>query len=106
MNNKKEYIEKVRKGIELYELMEKMENNEKLTIRYNNKKYRICCLIHDFKTIENRKDYIIDDGEMFGRSMNIDMEYSGKSFLLVYTYDLFRNQTVHKIDFGKVEIVG
>lgn len=101
------YIDRVKKGIELYAAMEALtKENDTLTISYGDRgEYNI--KMHSFERSngETRRSYIITDGKFFGYSMNIDMEKSGKSFLHCYTYDLFSNETHAKLYFEHITIV-
>lgn len=99
MNKREEYINKVKTGIELRKVMESLEDGQNLHMMYNGTKYEIHCSVYK----DEERLYSIGDTALFGRRMNIDLEKSGKSFLLCYTYDLFSNRTTHRVDFGKVK---
>ena len=100
-----DYINRVKRGIEVYEAMAALKDSQELKITYNGERYNIHCSEFVRKNNEVSRIYSINDTKVFGKSMNIDMEKSGKSYLLVFVFDLFKNQTTHKVDFSKVEIV-
>ena len=100
------YINRVKKGIEVYAVMEALGKNEKLTISFGNRgNFVITC--HEFERVsgEISRSYTIGDGQLFGKQMNIDDEKSGKSYLHCYSFDLFSNQTVAKLYFEHITIV-
>lgn len=106
-NTRSNYINRVQKGIEVYAAMEALANGEKLTIAFGNRG-NFVITYHEFEHItpgETRRSYTISDGKIFGRSMNIDDEKSGKSYLYCYTFDLFTNKTVAKLYFEHITIV-
>jgi len=98
---KTSYIDRVKKGQELYSQLEELNDGDSLVISYNNNKYEINC--HKFNS---GKSFAIGKyGEIFGNRMNIDMEKSGKSYLFCYTYDLFGKETNKKLYFENVDII-
>jgi len=105
--SKQDYINRVKKGIEVYAAMEALsEENDTMTIEFGNRgTFNI--KMHSFTYADGRtsRSYTISDGKIFGRSMNIDDEKSGKSFLYCYTFDLFQNKTVAKLYFEHITIV-
>jgi hypothetical protein len=105
--SKTDYINRVKKGIEVYAAMEALtEENDTLTIEFGNRgTFNI--RMHEFTHADGNvsRSYSISDGKIFGRSMNIDEEKSGKSFLYCYTFDLFTNKTVAKLYFEHITIV-
>lgn len=105
------YIDRVKKGIELYTAMEALKSFEalkdceSLSIEFGNRgTFDIKC--HEWERVTGgpHRSYSISDGQLFGRSMNIDMEKSGKSYLYCYTYDLFQNETHSKLYFEHITI--
>jgi hypothetical protein len=106
MTAKQAYIDRVRKGIEVYAAMEALKKDESLTITFGNRgEYKIHC--HEFEHADGKlsRSYTINDGQLFGRQMNISTEKSGKSYLHCYSYDLFSNGTVAKLYFEHITIV-
>jgi len=105
--SKQDYINRVKKGIEVYAAMEALtEENDTMTIEFGNRgTFNI--LLHQYTTADGRvnRSYSINDGKYFGKAMNIDDEKSGKSYLYCYTFDLFSNQTVAKLYFEHITIV-
>jgi len=100
-----EYINRVRKGIEVYEAMEDLSDGEELTIVYGERgEFKIRCYQY---TASDKKSYSISETKdyIFGRSMNIDSEKSGKSYLYCYTFDLFNNKTVSKLNFDHINFL-
>ena len=104
------YIDNVRKGIKVYAAMNALNDNEEMIISYGNRgTYRIRC--HQYKTIEAKCMFTINDGSLFGRAaefgrfMIIDSEKSGKSYLYCYTFDLFKNRTTAKLNFEHITII-
>lgn len=100
------YIERVKKGQAVYAAMEALGNNEFFLISFGNRgDFKIMC--HEFKRIDGTvsRSYTISDTEMFGRSMNIHDEKSGKSYLFCYSYDLFSNETHSKLYFEHITIL-
>jgi hypothetical protein len=99
------YIDRVKKGIELYTAMEALTAGEKITIEFGNRgQYTITAF--DFNRADGSVDrsYAISDDKLFGKSMNIDSEKSGKSYLYCYTFDLFQNMTIAKLYFEHITI--
>jgi hypothetical protein len=102
-----DYIARVQKGIEVYEAMEALtEENDTLSIEFGNRgTFNI--QLHEYKFVDGstRRSYSINDTKMFGKSMNIDDEKSTKSYLYCYSFDLFSNRTVAKLYFEHITIV-
>jgi len=95
------YIDRVRKGIEIYKAMEAMEDKEKINFKYGNRtnEYEIYCLVYK----SGNKTYSVREANIyFGSSMNIDIEKSTKVYLYLYTYDLFSTKTTAKLDFEHI----
>ena len=101
MTKRELYISNVKKGIKVYEAMAALEDRGNMYIKYGNRgTFEINASV--WKNMPT--SYSIGDGELFGRRMNIDMEKSGKSFLYVYTYDLFNNKSFSKLAFEHITI--
>ena len=100
-----DYVARVKKGITLYAAMAAIKNNEDLYIKYGERgPFRIRA--HEFEHTDHiNRSYTISDGNLFGRSMNIESDKSGKSFLYCYTFDLFNNKTTARLYFEHIEIV-
>lgn len=98
--SRSKYINTVRKGIAFYETMAALKDKETFNFKYDDKTYEINCSI-----FRDSPSYSISDGEIFGRHMNVDMEKSTKSFLLLYTYDLFVQRSTYKINFKDIKII-
>jgi len=97
-----QYIDRVKKGIEVYEAMNALENSENLSIMYGERgPFNINCTIYS----KGSKIFSINDTKYFGKSMNIDMKNSGKSFLHCYAFDLFGKQTTAKLYFEHISII-
>lgn len=105
-NTRMNYIDRVKKGIEVYAAMEALAKNEEITISFGNRgEFKIRC--HEFTHADDTisRSYTIGDGQVFGRQMNIDSEKSSKSYLYCYSYDLFSNKTVAKLNFEHITLV-
>lgn len=102
-----DYINRVKKGIELNNAMAALKDGETLSIQYKANIYMITAYEYKRSTGEIRRSYTITDDELFGRSMNIADTSDGttKSYLLCYTYDLFKTQTTKKLYFDEITIV-
>jgi hypothetical protein len=97
-----DYINRVKKGIEVYEAMEALKDSENLSIMYGKRgPFNINCSIYS----DNHKVFSINDTKYFGKSMNIDMEKSGKSYLECFTFDLFGKQTIAKLYFEHITFI-
>lgn len=101
-----DYINRVQKGIEVYSAMEALEDKDKLflTIEGVEKELYINALVYENADGSKRRYYSIGEDTIFGKSMNIDMEKSSKSFLVCYTYDLFNNETTQRIPFETITL--
>jgi len=96
-----QYIDNVKKGIEIYAAMEALKDNESLYIKVaNDKVYEIHCSIYS----NDRSVYSIGDCKLFGNRMNIDMNKSNKTSLYCYTFDLFNNKSSHRVYFQDTEL--
>jgi len=105
-NNRADYIKRVKKGIEVYAAMAALDKSEKIHITFGNRgEYVITCHVFNHADGTVSRSYTISDGNLFGRAMNIDDDKSGKSYLYCYTYDLFNNKTVAKLNFEHITIV-
>jgi hypothetical protein len=100
MTQREQYISNVKKGIEVYAAMAALKDNESIYIKYGKETYEIRCSIF----IDIKPSYSILDGQLFGRSMNINLDLSTKVSIQCYTYDLFKNLTVAKVYFQDVTI--
>jgi len=99
------YVARVKAGIEIYKAMEALESGQDFKIEYGSRgEFRIRC--HEFDHSDHiSRSYSIMDKELFGRSMNIDSDKSGKSFLYCYTFDLFGTKTIARLYFEHINIV-
>ena len=105
-NTRTDYINRVKKGIEVYAAMEALKKDEKMTISFGSRgEYKITC--HEFESLVGgtSRSYTISDGELFGKQMNIDSGKSTKSFLYCYSFDLFTNRTIARLYFEHITIV-
>jgi hypothetical protein len=98
-----QYIDNVKKGIEIYTALEALKNHESLWIDLNGKVYEIMNTIFDHRK-EKTNSYSIGNGKLFGSNMNINIEKSNKTSLFCYTYDLFSNESHQKIYFEDMKI--
>lgn len=106
MASRKHYIERVKKGMEVYKAMESLKDNESMLIEFGNRgQFKISVHEYDYPSGRSERMYAISDKDIFGKSMNIDMKKSGKSFLYCYSYDLFGNGTSAKLYFEHITIV-
>jgi len=96
-----QYIDNVKKGIEIYVAMEALKDNESLWIKNGKNVYEIHCSIYNSRTERN---FSIGDGKLFGSRMNIDNEKNNKTSLYCYTYDLFSNKSSQRLYFQDIEL--
>jgi len=100
-NARTDYINKVRKGIEIYAAIEALKDNEHVPIKYGTfGNFKINCIEWN----SGGKSYAINEDVLFGRSMSIDLEKSTKTYLYCYTYDLFGNRTTTKLNFEYITL--
>ena len=100
-----DYVARVKAGIEIYKAMEALKNNEEFYIMYGERgPFRI--RTHEFEHTDHvSRSYTISDDDLFGKSMNIDSDKSGKSFLYCYTFDLFKTKTIARLYFEHIQII-